>query len=156
MRCRRWWVMGWESLSLMSSPSRGGADGERGLKCSFSVPSVLAGEQKVKGDCPHPPNLIQCGRWSVTSVNETGPCLGGSPRFVRNRDTISKQNGKSGLETPLCQGLSFAWASLVAQMVKNLPEMQETPVQSLGQEDPLEKDMAIHSSTLGLPLWLSW
>ena len=148
--------MGWESLSLMSSPSRGGADGERGLKCSFSVPSVLAGEQKVKGDCPHPPNLIQCGRWSVTSVNETGPCLGGSPRFVRNRDTISKQNGKSGLETPLCQGLSFAWASLVAQMVKNLPEMQETPVQSLGQEDPLEKDMAIHSSTLGLPLWLSW
>ena len=100
--------MGWESLSLMSSPSRGGADGERGLKCSFSVPSVLAGEQKVKGDCPHPPNLIQCGRWSVTSVNETGPCLGGSPRFVRNRDTISKQNGKSGLETPLCQGLSFA------------------------------------------------
>ena len=148
--------MGWDSLSLMSSPSRGGADGERGLKCSFSVPSVLAGEQKVKGDCPHPPNLIQCGRWSVTSVNETGPCLGGSPRFVRNRDTISKQNGKSGLETPLCQGLSFAWASLVAQMVKNLPEMQETPVQSLGQEDPLEKDMAIHSSTLGLPLWLSW
>ena len=148
--------MGWESLSLMSSPSRGWAEGERGLKCSFSVPSVLAGEQKVKGDCPHPPNLIQCGRWSVTSVNETGPCLGGSPRFVRNRDTISKQNGKSGLETPLCQGLSFAWASLVAQMVKNLPEMQETPVQSLGQEDPLEKDMAIHSSTLGLPLWLSW
>ena len=34
----------------------------------------------------------------------------------------------------------------VAQMVKNLPAMQETPVQSLGQEDPLEKGMAIHSS----------
>ena len=36
--------------------------------------------------------------------------------------------------------------SSIAQMVKNLPAMQETPVQSLGQEDPLEKGMAIHSS----------
>ena len=39
-------------------------------------------------------------------------------------------------------------ASLVAQMVKNLPAVQETCVQSLGQEDPLEKKMAIHSSIL--------
>ena len=38
--------------------------------------------------------------------------------------------------------------SLVAQTVKNLPAMQETWVQSLGQEDPLEKRMAIHSSIL--------
>ena len=36
-------------------------------------------------------------------------------------------------------------ASLVAQTVKNVPAMQETRVQSLGQEDPLEKGMAIHS-----------
>ena len=33
-------------------------------------------------------------------------------------------------------------------MVKNLPAMQETPVHSLGQEDPLEKGMATHSSIL--------
>ena len=39
-------------------------------------------------------------------------------------------------------------ASLVAQMVKNLPAVQETCVRSLGQEDPLEKKMAIHSSIL--------
>ena len=39
-------------------------------------------------------------------------------------------------------------ASLVAQAVKNLPAMQETRVQSLGQENPLEKEMATHSSTL--------
>ena len=38
--------------------------------------------------------------------------------------------------------------SLVAQMVKRLSTMQETRVQSLGWEDPLEKEMAIHSSTL--------
>ena len=40
------------------------------------------------------------------------------------------------------------WASLIAQLVKNLPAMQETRVQSLGQEDPLEKEMATHSSIL--------
>ena len=38
--------------------------------------------------------------------------------------------------------------SLVAQMVKRLPAIQEPWVQSLGQEDPLEKEMAIHSSIL--------
>ena len=38
--------------------------------------------------------------------------------------------------------------SLVAQMVKRLPAMWETWVPLLGQEDPLEKEMAIHSSTL--------
>ena len=40
------------------------------------------------------------------------------------------------------------WASLVVQVVKNLSAMQETGVQSLGQEDPLEKEMIIHSSFL--------
>ena len=40
------------------------------------------------------------------------------------------------------------WASLVAQMVKNLPAMQKTQVQCLGQEDPLEKGMTTHSSIL--------
>ena len=40
------------------------------------------------------------------------------------------------------------WTSLVAQMEKHLPKVWETWVQSLGQEDPLEKDMAAHSSTL--------
>ena len=39
-------------------------------------------------------------------------------------------------------------ASLVAQMVKNPPAMQESQVQSLGWEDPLEKGMATHSSIL--------
>ena len=38
--------------------------------------------------------------------------------------------------------------SLVTQSVKNLSEMQETCIRSMGQENPLEKDMATHSSTL--------
>ena len=44
----------------------------------------------------------------------------------------------------------WQWAPLLAQMVKNLPTMQETWLQSLGWEDPLEKEMAAHSST---PAW---
>ena len=39
-------------------------------------------------------------------------------------------------------------AALVAQLVKNLPAIQDTPVPFLGQEDPLEEGMAVHSSTL--------
>ena len=42
----------------------------------------------------------------------------------------------------------YNWASLVAQLVKNLPAMWETWVQSLGWEDPLEKGKATHSSIL--------
>ena len=41
--------------------------------------------------------------------------------------------------------LQYSWASLVAQMIKNPPAMQEIWVQSLGQEDPLEEGMAAHS-----------
>ena len=44
--------------------------------------------------------------------------------------------------------LFTAEASLVAQMVKHLPAMWETQVRSLGWEDPLEKEMATHSSIL--------
>ena len=50
--------------------------------------------------------------------------------------------------------LPRAMASLVAQRVKRLPAVQETWVRSLGQGDPLEKEMATHSSTLA---WrISW
>ena len=42
----------------------------------------------------------------------------------------------------------YSWASLVAHSVKNLPEMQETWVRSLGWEDPLEEGIATHSSIL--------
>ena len=44
--------------------------------------------------------------------------------------------------------LQYSWVFLVAQMVKNPPTMQETWVQSLGREDPLEKGTATHSSIL--------
>ena len=44
--------------------------------------------------------------------------------------------------------LQYSWASLVVQLVKNLPAMLETWVGSLGWEDPLEKGKATHSSML--------
>ena len=44
--------------------------------------------------------------------------------------------------------LQYSWASLVAQLVKNLPAMPETWARSLGWEDPLEKGKATHSSVL--------
>ena len=46
--------------------------------------------------------------------------------------------------------LQYSWASLVAQIVKNLPAMQETWVRSLGGEDLLEEGMTTHSSILAL------
>ena len=48
----------------------------------------------------------------------------------------------------LCPVAVSTGASLVAQMVKNLPAKQETWVQPLGQEDPMQKEMATHSSIL--------
>ena len=52
----------------------------------------------------------------------------------------------AGSLCPSWYSLAFIWASLVAQMVKRLPAMRETWVRSLGWEDPLEKEMAAHSS----------
>ena len=51
---------------------------------------------------------------------------------------------------------SLFQASLVAQLVKNPPAMQETWVRFLDQEDAMEKGSATHFSILELPLWLSW
>ena len=51
---------------------------------------------------------------------------------------------------------AYCGASLVSQMVKNLPAMQETLVQSLGQEDPLEQRMDTHSSILAWRIPWTW
>ena len=54
----------------------------------------------------------------------------------------------SGLQIPNLPCEPIPWAFLEAQMVKNLPAVQDTQVQSLDWEDPLEKEMAAHSSIL--------
>ena len=90
--------------------------------------------------CPHPsPGTFECvtlhGTGDVTAVIKL--------RILRWRD----YPGLFG------QAPNVTGAPLVTQMVNNLPPMWETWVQSLGQEDPVEKGMSTHSSILawGIP-----
>ena len=75
----------------------------------------------------------------------------GSIRIAEIEDGVLRGHGKEA--STLALGSATYWASLVAQMVKNLPAMQETWVRSLDWEDPMEKGMATQSSILawGIP-----
>ena len=78
-----------------------------------------------------------------SSVGEESACNAGDPGLIPG----SGSSPGEGTGYPI----QYSWASLVAQMVKNLPvtqETQETRVQSLSWEDPLEEEMATHSSIL--------
>ena len=62
-------------------------------------------------------------------------------------------SAREGISYPL----QYSWASLVAQLVKNLPAMQETWVRSLDWEEPLKKGKATHSSILAWRIpWTPW
>ena len=67
-------------------------------------------------------------------------CNAGDPSSIRG---LGRSAGE-GIGYPL----QYSWASLVAQLVKNLPAMQDTLVRSLSWEDPLEKGKATHSSIM--------
>ena len=75
-----------------------------------------------------------------SSVGKESACNAGDPGLIL------------GLGRSIGEGigylLQYYWASLVAQLVKNPPAMQETCVRSLGWKDPLEKEKATHSSIL--------
>ena len=62
---------------------------------------------------------------------------------------MNKESGGDGIPAELFQTLKYDYA-IVAPLVKNPPAMQETWVQSLGWEDPLEKEKATHSSILAM------
>ena len=74
------------------------------------------------------------------SVGKESACNSGDPGSIPG----SGRSTGEGIGYPL----QYSWASLVAQLVKNPPAMQETWVRSLGWEDPLEKGKATHSSIL--------
>ena len=76
------------------------------------------------------------------SVGKESPCKAGDTSSIPG----SERSPGEGIGYPL----QYSWASLVAQVVKNPPAMQETWVQSLGWEDPLEKGIATHS------IFLAW
>ena len=74
------------------------------------------------------------------SDGKESACNAGDPSLVPG----SGRSTREGIGYPL----QCSWAFLVAQMVKNLPAMRETWVPSQGQEEPLAKEMATHSSIL--------
>ena len=81
-----------------------------------------------------------------SSVGNESAGNAGDPTLIPG----SGRSAGEGLDYPF----QYSWASLVAQLVKNLPAMWETWVQSLGWENPLEKGTATHSSILA---WrISW
>jgi len=81
-----------------------------------------------------------------TSAGKESTCNAGDPSSIPG----SGRSAGEGIGYPL----QYSWASLVAQLVKNPPAMQEMWVQSLGWEDTLEKGKATHSSIL--PWRIPW
>ena len=75
-----------------------------------------------------------------SSVGKESACDAGYPGSIPG---WGRSTGE-GIDYPL----QYSWASLVTQLIKNPPAMWETWVQFLGWEDPLEKEMATHSSSL--------
>ena len=74
------------------------------------------------------------------STGKESACNAGNPSWIPG----SGRSLGEGIGYPL----QYSWSSLVAQMVKNLPAMQDIWVQSLAQEDPLEERVSTHSSIL--------
>ena len=72
-----------------------------------------------------------------SSVSKESACNAGDPASI----PVSGRSTGEGVDYPL----QYSWASLVAQLVKNPPAVQETWVRFLGWEDPLEKGKATHS-----------
>ena len=82
----------------------------------------------------------------VSSAGKESVCNAGDPGSIPGLGRCPEQG--------IGHLLQYSWASLVAQLVKNLPAVQKTWVQSLGQEDPLEEDMQpIPVFLLGEPPW---
>ena len=105
--------------------------------------------QKLKIELPYHPatwyspkeNKIQVQKYMHTCVH--GSIIYNSYEMKATQVFLNRWMNKRDVCVCVC-----ACASPVAQMVKNLPAIQETQVQSLGQEDPLGKRIATHSSIL--------
>ena len=90
---------------------------------------------------PTPPEFLGGSNASPdSSVDKESACNAGDPSSIPG---LGRSPGER-----IGYPLQYSWASLVAQLEKNLPAMRETWVQSLGWDDPLEKAKATHSSIL--------
>ena len=85
----------------------------------------------------------------VLGFPDSSACSAGDPGLIPGLGI----SAGDGIGCPL----QSSWASLLAQLVKNLPAIRETWVRSLGWEDPLEKGKATHSSILAWRMpWAVW
>ena len=98
------------------------------------------------GYTQYPKLLLSIYLFPGSSAGKESSCNAGDPGSIPG----SGRSPREGMGYPF----QYSWASVVAQMVKNLPTVKETWLQSLGWEDPLEKRTATHSSILA---WrISW
>ena len=127
---------------------RGLGLGQQGRPMCPPGPSRLAGTLYVQAPACLTVSAVGSPRAAAMGVSVL-PCprphlpvqdrLGGACRMTdKVASVVRRAAGKFHLNR--------AWTSLVAQMVKHLSTMQETQVRSLGMEDPLEKEVATHSS----------
>ena len=127
---------------------RGGQRTGDGIKNVFEETDMQVQEaqripKKINPNRPTPRHIIiKMARFPWCSVGKESACNAGDPSSIPGSGTSPGEG--------ICYPLQYSWASLVGQLVKNLPAMWEAWVQSLGWEDPLEKGMAMHSST---PAW---
>ena len=103
-----------------------GSDTTERLHFHFSLSCIGEGNGNP-GESQEQGSLVGCRLWGHTESDTTEV-----PQQQQQQPCIPK----------------YSKTSLVAQMVKRLSTMRETQVQSLGWEDPLEKEMAIHSRTI--------
>ena len=126
--------------------SRGSSQTRDRTRVSCTVARFFPSEKPGKPPPPLPLLAVNCELRSSlegfpdSSVSKESSCNAGDPGWIPG-------SGRSPGEG-ICYLPQFWGASLVAQLVKNPPAMQETPVQFLGLEDPLEKGQATHCSIL--------
>ena len=113
------------------------------LHCVFyisvsSIQSLLPVYEEIFGGTRYEYHIYDV--FPHSPVGKESACNAGDPSLIPGLGRFAGE----GISKPF----PFPWASLVAQLVKNLPAMWETWAASLGWEDPLEKEKATHSSIL--------
>ena len=132
LSCVRLFVTPW-TIAYQAPPSMGFSRQEYWRGLSFPSP----------GDLPDPGIEPRSPAFQADALTSEPP---GKP-IMRNSGLDETQTGMK-IAWRNSSNLRYTGASLVAQRLKRLPGMRKTPVRSLDQEDPLEKEMAIHSSTI--------
>ena len=102
----------------------------------------------ISGECPLPGSQMMPYCSNLTCQKGFPDSSVGKESAYNAVDPGSIPGLVRSAEEGIGHPLQYSWASLAAQLVKNLPAVWETWVQSLGREDPLEKGKAIHSNIL--------